>query len=217
MNAQHSSATAEWQTPNLIVDPSRELLGHFDLDPATTKRSNRRMRAKKIYTVKDDGLKRVWRGKVIVNPPGGDLMSPWLVRPNKKGANRRQREGLRKPEWMIKRHRQVADSCGSRSSSVAWWTKLVKQFTKGNVEEAIFIAFSIEILQSSQSVNCGLARYTYCVPANRVPFLYPNGEPGEQPTHSNAIIYLGNNVSGFRRIFTPLGDVHNSNQARSPR
>ena len=43
--------------------------GGIDLDPASSQKANQTIRAKRIYTLQDDGLKHEWRGKVFLNPP----------------------------------------------------------------------------------------------------------------------------------------------------
>src|SRR5262249_53088932 len=61
----------EWHTPQQIVDLSRTVLGTVDLDPATTVEANEIVKATRIYTKADDGLKQEneWHGNVFLNPP----------------------------------------------------------------------------------------------------------------------------------------------------
>lgn len=65
----------EWLTPPEILDA----LGEFDLDPCAP--INRPWpTARCHFTVDDDGLSRVWAGRVWCNPPFGREAVKWLRR-----------------------------------------------------------------------------------------------------------------------------------------
>lgn len=66
---RHSAASACWYTPPEIVDAARDLMGGIDLDPATDAAGNASVRATRIFTEKDDGLRRMWAGRIWLNPP----------------------------------------------------------------------------------------------------------------------------------------------------
>jgi len=56
----------EWYTPPEII----QSLSEFDLDPATSLEAYRINRsARNYYTVKEDGLKQVWKDRIWLNPP----------------------------------------------------------------------------------------------------------------------------------------------------
>lgn len=76
MLPQHSARTPEWYTPSAIIEPCRQLMGGIDLDPCSCPLANQTVRAAQIFTAADDGLVQPWRGRVFVNPPGGQLRSP---------------------------------------------------------------------------------------------------------------------------------------------
>jgi phage N-6-adenine-methyltransferase len=59
----------EWYTPAQYIEAARELLGGFDLDPATSDAAQARVKAANWFTKEDDGLAQEWRGKVWLNPP----------------------------------------------------------------------------------------------------------------------------------------------------
>jgi len=59
----------EWFTPAQYVELAREVLGAFDLDPASCEIANRTVKAAKFYSLEDDGLKYEWHGRVWMNPP----------------------------------------------------------------------------------------------------------------------------------------------------
>lgn len=172
---KHSAKNPNYETPGNIVEAARKVLGVIDLDPASTAQANKRVKAKKIYTKKDDGLKKKWFGKVFLNPPGGVAPSGQKF----------------------------------RSSANLWLWKLRDQIDKGRVTEAIFVGFSIEVLQYGQ-MGRTLATVPFCIPRKRVAFINPEtSEPDNQPGHANAILYFGPNPQVFALEFTVFGDVHN--------
>lgn len=59
----------EWYTPQEHIERAREVLGDFDLDPATSELANEAVRAARIFTIEDDGLTKEWGGRVWMNPP----------------------------------------------------------------------------------------------------------------------------------------------------
>lgn len=66
-----SSESNEWYTPAHIIEAARQVLGHIDLDPASSEAANRVVRAGHIYTITDDGYAQIWHGRVWLNPPYG--------------------------------------------------------------------------------------------------------------------------------------------------
>jgi hypothetical protein len=68
-NPLHSNATAEWYTPDYIIDAVRATLGEITLDPCSNEEANKVVGATFHYTADDDGLSKTWVGKVFVNPP----------------------------------------------------------------------------------------------------------------------------------------------------
>jgi phage N-6-adenine-methyltransferase len=64
-----SHESTEWYTPPEIIETARTVLGTIDLDPASHEIPQRWIRAKKYYTVEDDGLSKSWYGKIWLNPP----------------------------------------------------------------------------------------------------------------------------------------------------
>lgn len=69
--------SGEWYTPHWIIDLVKEVLGEIDLDPASSPEANKYIKAKNIYTIKDDGLKKPWFGRVFVNSPYNNRQSPF--------------------------------------------------------------------------------------------------------------------------------------------
>jgi len=63
----------EWLTPPSIV----KSLGEFDLDPCAPI-DRPWPTAKHHFTIKDDGLSKIWNGRVWLNPPYGKYVWNWL-------------------------------------------------------------------------------------------------------------------------------------------
>jgi hypothetical protein len=186
--AKHSSASNEWFTPPHIIQLARAVMDGIDLDPASSKVANRAVGATRIFTKAADppALRRPWRGRVWLNPPGGCLDAN--DRPVKNG----------------------------KSSAKRWWEKLVTEYVAGRVSEALFLGFSLDCLQNTQDAAPGLAimDYPICIPAQRIRFISgETGLPERQPTHANVIAYLparttngsSYGVGYFCRLFSEIG------------
>jgi hypothetical protein len=59
----------EWYTPEDLIIKVREVIGDIDLDPASTKQANEIIKARRFYSLEDDGLTKHWSGVVYCNPP----------------------------------------------------------------------------------------------------------------------------------------------------
>lgn len=59
----------EWYTPVEHLELARRVLGTIDLDPASCEFAQRRVRARRYYTIEDDGLAQDWAGRIWLNPP----------------------------------------------------------------------------------------------------------------------------------------------------
>lgn len=110
---------------------------------------------------------------------------------------------------------------GNDSVQATWWFRLAEQWMTGAVEAAVFVGFSVEVLQVTQCDRPrGLpvpAELPHCIPARRVAYLREvDGAlvPGTSPPHSSVIAYLpplasaeawACGVARFRQHFGPLG------------
>jgi ParB family chromosome partitioning protein len=72
--------TDDWLTPPHIL----KALGKFDLDPCASLQQ-RSKTATRQFTIVEDGLNRLWAGRVWLNPPYGDQTERWLAKMAKHG------------------------------------------------------------------------------------------------------------------------------------
>jgi len=69
-HVSHNSGENEWYTPAVFLEAARDVLGGFDLDPASSEVANKTVRAERIFTAQDDGLRQDWPiGSIWMNPP----------------------------------------------------------------------------------------------------------------------------------------------------
>ncbi len=70
--------SVEWWTPQDILEIARQVLGNFDLDPASCDEANELVKATRYFTKEENGLLHPWRGNVWMNPPYGKLASKFV-------------------------------------------------------------------------------------------------------------------------------------------
>ena len=68
-HVSNNSGVEEWYTPSEFIEAARAVMGHIDLDPASSFFAQVTVKATKYYTVQDDGLLQDWHGTVWMNPP----------------------------------------------------------------------------------------------------------------------------------------------------
>ena len=213
-NPKHSSDSFEHYTPPEYVEAARSIMGEITLDPATTARVNSRfVRAATYYTLEDNGFNRTWERKpipgiptseqplqrVFLNPPGG------LIDAQGKPLTKR--------------------APGSQSSARAWWFKLANEYACRRVACAVFVGFSLELLQTAQAGPLpgpnGRAlphplEFPICVLRKRIQFLTAREgyfAPGASPTHANFLSFLparwdADQEESFHRLFGQFGWTH---------
>jgi hypothetical protein len=183
---QHSSDSVEHYTEPDIIELVRHTMGGIDLDPASCAMAQEVVKAEAWYgpgsEFGEDGLAQPWIGRVYLNPPGG-AMTPT----EKKDT-------------------------GLSSRAALWWLKIATAWQEGEIEQAIFMGFALEIVRIVQSLDVVQPLLLpFCVPSQRLVFstfnreyekgrkrgklIDPNKKVGErvqqkQPSHPNIIVYL---------------------------
>ena len=212
MAVRHTSETDEHYSPPWLVQAARAALGGIDLDPASTEVANAVVGADRIFTRADNGCKREWLGRVYCNPPGGMTDDE---------------------ERVVKQRCGITGSCGLpggtqgspghthhgiESSQKKWWFKLAREWWSGRVSSAVFVIFSIELLQSTQakvpkvgdsggdpSADLPIPLdFALCVPKMRVKYVRPDGTVGEQPTHASGVVLVSDDKETTRRFADAL-------------
>jgi hypothetical protein len=181
--ARHSMDSPEWYTPSPFVEAARDVMGGIDLDPASHKEANGRIKATQFFTADDDGLKQFWRGRVFLNPPGG----------------------------------LVGD----------FWRKLEAEWREQRTQQAVWIGYSLEQLQTLQCVGAIWTPLDYpiCFTSKRIAFVENEAKKSARmaklaaagkkfnekssPSHSNYVAYLGPNAKRFCQVFSAFGQVIN--------
>jgi hypothetical protein len=64
-----NTGESEWYSPEDLVEAARQVMGEIDLDPASCAVANKVIKAARFYSEEDDGLSKVWKGRVWMNPP----------------------------------------------------------------------------------------------------------------------------------------------------
>lgn len=105
----------------------------------------------------------------------------------------------------------------TRSNAVLWWSKLAHEYRCGNIQQAVFIGFSVEILQQAQALQCDQPTdFPFCIPRDRTKFIdHRTMLPAKMPGHANVIVYLPpkdgveHAKHVFRREFFKYGRILN--------
>lgn len=66
---KHNSGNNEWYTPVEYIELARKVMGAIHLDPASSEKANKTVRAVDYCTKDDSGLDHLWWGSVWLNPP----------------------------------------------------------------------------------------------------------------------------------------------------
>ena len=191
---QHLSKSFWWGTPPHIIEAARETMGSIDLDPASCERSNEIVKAAHIFDLERNGFTAVWNGNVFLNPPGGKCDENGLPSEDNSG----------------------------QSATKAWWFKLASEWKLGHISNAIFLGYSVEILQTTQvdtpeidGINLPIPLdFLLCFPSRRLSFLNEENKAVTGNTHASVVVFLPSMKPGedyprmvrrFKRKFRGIG------------
>ena len=185
--------TSDWLTPVEYLPYIDAFLGDIDLDPCSTHHANAEfLRAKKIYTLAEDGLNvsDPWTGKVYLFPPTYGRCSFSKER----GTWR----------WSLRA------GLSSQAPSIIWFRRLLREWKLRNVSEALFYTIYPEMIRICPEIW----DFPMCIPTDRANLI--QGKKLfrlQQPMFWGYFIYLpppdlgSNQVERFQEIFSHIGKV----------
>ncbi len=217
-NAMHLSISNDAYTPWLITACMRMALGGtIDLDPASSKLANTVVKAKRIYTINDDGVSKPWG-------------------PKRRGANGHDNR------WTVACNPPGGKTDGNKSRTAQWWKHGVSEWLAGRVKAMCWVAFKLDFLSVTQGLlDVPLPLdFPICYPKDRLAYLTPQ-LPGptvkqpnrkatakqmadhaatglctaDSPPHASAIVFLPDmkdrtaSVNRFMQVFAPIGIIVN--------
>lgn len=65
----YNSGNNEWYTPEEYIKAACKVMGHIDIDPASSLIANKVVKADTYYTAEENGLEKTWSGNIWLNPP----------------------------------------------------------------------------------------------------------------------------------------------------
>ena len=68
-HVKHNSGENEWYTPPEYIEAVKAVMGTIDLDPASSDKANCIVEASTYFTKEEDALKKMWFGRIFLNPP----------------------------------------------------------------------------------------------------------------------------------------------------
>lgn len=181
MNIQHSSKSADWRTPTEVLDAVKKLFGgSISLDAASDENAQKRVGALRWLGAEFDSLSNPWpEAESIFLNPPGGKL-------------------------------------GKESQTKLFWNKLVDEvYPAGCLDiiekhgHAVFLAFSMEALQTCQDPGYEMLQFPLCVPNKRLRFV-PSDETvvANSPSHANVIVYVPgykDETKRFIEIFSRFG------------
>jgi hypothetical protein len=184
----------DWLTPVEYLPYIDALLGDIDLDPCSTHLANDQfLRAKQIYTLKEDGLNTEipWTGTTYLFPPTYGRCSF-----NKERGT--WRWGLRGGGPLCK------------APSAIWFNRLEKEWKMRNIREALFFSTNHETMRT----NLSIWNYPVCIPEKRCNLIHGKTLTTiAGPFTWGYFVYLPRAELGFNQadkfieIFSHLGKV----------
>ena len=151
LSTQIKHLSEDWLTPCEYLPYIDALLGDIDLDPCSTHDANIEfIKAKKIYTLKEDGLNAEdpWTGTVYLFPPTYGRCSFSQER----GTWR----------W------SVTAGMGAKAPSVVWFRRLLKEWKLRNICEALFFTTYAEMMRICPEIW----DYPMCFPTDRAKLIH---------------------------------------------
>lgn len=95
------------------------------------------------------------------------------------------------------------------SGQTIWGNKLLTEYELGHFEQGIQLIFRVST--ETRFMQHRLGHYPICFPKGRIKFIPADGmyedTSKNQPTHANALLYIGPYYAKFHTVFSELGIV----------
>ena len=183
----------DWLTPAEYLPYIYAVLGDIDLDPCSTHTANIEfLRAKKIYTLEEDGLNMQdpWTGTTYLFPPSFGRCSF-----NKDRGTWR---------WSLE------SGASSKAPSVIWFKRLVKEWKLRNIPEALFYTIYPEMMRICPE----MWDYPVCIPTDRANLIHGKDlYTLKSPIYWGYFIYLPkldlgfSQIDKFKEVFSNIGKI----------
>ena len=186
---QHSSASFEWGSGVDIIERGREVLGEFDVDPASSAHWNQYVRARRFITRQEDGRKTPW--------------VPGAPAPNKLIAQRRLARPRRYTAWVNSPNEDDGELLAF------YWRALSGYYELGWISSAIWVGFSVEQLSRLQRVGAASdpLEHVTAVPCKRLHYKNRRGPKKSQPGHASYITLLTHSRAEVERFCARFGEL----------
>ena len=156
------------------------------------------------YTPKEhvEAARALMRGEIDLDPASNELANR-VIKANKfytigdNGYNKAWYGNV----WLNPPYGRSADD-DNKSNQELWSAKLISEYKYGNVKEAVLLVNAVTDRRWFQP----LWDYPICFTDHRIKFYSPDTQAG-QPTHGNALVYFGNNLTGFVKEFKKFGVI----------
>lgn len=181
-----TSGNTEYYTPLYLINAAYRVLGHIDLDPASSIKANEKIGAKNIFTKEDNGLSKKWYGKVWMNHPFGK-------------SEKKCKKNCVKEICQKRGYHTDKDLPGNKE----WVDKLVNSYLDEDVTEALCITY----YGSSESWFTPLLSFPRCILIPRTNYLLPNGNVYKGVQKGSVITYFGDNIKLFNDVFEVYGSI----------
>lgn len=185
-----TSGEVEYYTPPNIVEAAREVLGGFDLDPASSTNANKVIRARAYYTASYlDGMLTPWGAQAHPN-------TVWLNHPFGRAEDAC-------PVGCQKKH---AHHNFPYYGNKKWIQKLMDEYAAGRVKAAICITYAC----TSEKWFEPLLDYPQCFLHGRTNYYLPDGTIKKGVTKGSVLTLLArdkHDLLRFTALFSKMGTI----------
>lgn len=205
-NAQlinQDSGDYEYYTPPEIVEAAKEVMGTIDLDPASSEKANKIVKAAKIYTLEQKfeqfecwdlpaltwmkgGLDEFWHGNVWMNHPFSKSEAPCKPDCNKEICKKR---GYHTTLFI--------------QGNKEWIEAAVEEYESGRAKQLMCITYAA----TSEEWFRPLHNHNQCYLIPRTNYYLPDGTKKKGVTKGSVVTYMGPYTDIFEAVFSKFGAV----------